>query len=165
MDAFGLRFEYFWCSEFSFFPKKQKATASKKRSKYNSFLTICRSQGHQKLVAEHLKTCLGPRLGTNTDFSSILVPFGLCFGPFWASFWCPLAPRSIVKGTRSSKGASRAPPGTPPGPQGSTKAPPRPLRPRPGHQNDPSGINFEASGPPFGLYRLRAAFGPDAAMH
>ncbi len=80
------------------------------------------------------------------------------FGPFWPPFWSPLAIILETFGTQghpgAPKGASRAPPGIPLGPQGSTKAPPRSLRPRPGHQNDPSGIDFGGSGPPF--WRLRA---------
>ncbi len=78
------------------------------------------------------------------------------FGPFWPPFWSPFGSVLVPFGPQvppaAPKGASRAPPGAPLGPQASTKAPPRPLRPRPGHQNDPSEIDFGGSGPPFGWF-------------
>ena len=57
---------------------------------------------------------------------------------------------------KSVPGPPKAPPGTPLGSQGSPKMPPRPLGPRPGHQNDPSGIDFGCSGPPF--WRIQDIF-------
>ncbi len=75
-----------------------------------------------------------------------------CLPPFWSPLGIVLEPLGTQGPPCAAKGASRAPPGIPLGPQGSTKAPPRSLRPRPGHQNDPSGIDLGGSGPPFGLF-------------
>ncbi len=139
LDAFGLRFVYFWCSEIEFFNAAQK--------KPNSIRIPSKSQ--RKCDHRPSKNMLRRSAQNQLRFSSD-------FGTFWPPFWFPLGIILEPLGTQgppcAAKGASRAPPGLPLGPQGSTKAPPRSLRPRPGHQNDPSGIDFGGSGPPFGLF-------------
>ncbi len=70
------------------------------------------------------------------------------FDPFCPAEWSPLdimlAPFGAQGSPGAPKGASRAPPGRSLGPQGSPEATPRPLRPRPSHQNDLSGIDWGA---------------------
>ena len=139
LDAFGLRLVYFSCSAIKFFNAEQKKT--------NSIRIPSKSQ--RKCDPRPSKNMLRRRAQNQLRFSSD-------FGPFWPPFGSPLGFIVEPLGTQgppcAAKGASRAPPGIPLGPQGSTKAPPRSLRPRPGHQNDPSGIDFGGSEPPFGMF-------------
>ncbi len=139
LDALGLRFVYFWCSEIRFFTAEQKKTNS----------TGIPSKSQRKCDHRPSKNMLRRSAQNQLRFSSD-------FGPFWPPFWSPLGIVLEPLGTQgppcAAKGASRAPPKIPLGPQGSTKAPPRSLWPRPGHQNDPSGIDLGGSGPPFGMF-------------
>ena len=129
LDAFGLRLVYFSCSETQFFNAAQK--------KPNRVRIPSKSQR---------KCDPGPPKNMPRRRAQNQLRFSSDFGPFWPPFWSPLGIVLEPLGTQgppwAAKGASRAPPKIPLGPQGSTKAPPRSLWPRPGHQNDPSGIDF-----------------------
>ena len=117
---------------------------------------------NQNATTDLLKTCFGAVLRTNSVFHRILVPFGLRFGPLWASFWRTLAPK--VPPVRPKvppellRASLRAPKGRPRHPQG-------PSGPAPATKTTPLGSILEAPGLRLGCLRPPKIklFSPDAA--
>ena len=119
LDAFGLRFEYFWYSTWKLFYKKRKSWTMKQKHRKNcGLLTIRTFRTYQNPTKDLPKTCFGATLQTNSDFSLILVIFGLGFGPLWAPCWCSLAPKI-------PQGCQKMPPEVPLAPLWAPKGRPR----------------------------------------
>ena len=139
-------------------PKSNFSTLSKK----NQTALASLRKVNQNATTDLLKTCFGAVLRTNSVFHRILVPFGLRFGPLWASFWRPLAPK--VPPVRPKvppellRASLRAPKGRPKHPQG-------PSGPAPVTKTTPLGSILEAPGLRLGCLRPRKIklCSPDAA--
>ncbi len=71
-------------------PKSGFSTLWKK----NKTSLVSFQQVNENPTTDHLNTCFGASLRTNSDFSPILVPFALRFGTLWTSCWRPLAPKA-----------------------------------------------------------------------
>ena len=139
-------------------PKSRFSTLSKN----NQTALASLRKVNENATTDLLKTCFGAVLRPNSVFPQVLVPFGLRFGPLWASFWSPLPPK--VPPVRPKvppellRASLWAPKGRPKHPQG-------PSGPAPATKTTPLVSILEAPGLRLGCLRPPKIklFSPDAA--